>query len=262
MTIMRKEIRRGLLPFGIWTGATAFLVAVCVFLFPEMKEEMDSVSDMFANMGNFSAAFGMDRLSMGDLIGFYGIECGNILGIGGGFFAAFLGISILSKEEKERTAEFLLSHPVSRFTVVAQKLLAVLIQVLAFNGVVAGCGLLSSLAIGEGLLGKGFWLLHLSFTLLQAELACICFGISAFLRRGGLGLGLGIAALFYCLNLLRNLSKSAEFLKYATPYAYTEAAEIVTKQKLAPELVGLGLCVGVLFAAIGFFVYTKKDIAA
>ena len=86
MTILKKEIRQGLLPFGIWTGATAFLVAVCVFLFPEIQEEINSVSDMFANMGSFSAAFGMDRLSMGEPMGFYGIECGNILGIGGGFW--------------------------------------------------------------------------------------------------------------------------------------------------------------------------------
>lgn len=262
MTVLKKEIRQGIFPFGIWTGATAFLVAVCVFLFPEMKEEMNGVSDMFANMGSFSAAFGMDRLSMGELMGFYGIECGNILGIGGGFFAAFLGISILVKEEKERTAEFLLSHPISRFTVLVQKLLAVLIQVLAFNGVIAACGLLAFLAIGEGLPGREFWLLHLAFLLMQAELACICFGISANLRRGGLGLGLGIAALFYFLNLLRNLSASAEFLKYATPYAYTEAAEIITSQKLAPELIVPGLFISVLFVGFGFFVYGKKDIAA
>lgn len=262
MTILKKEIRLGFLPFGIWTGATAFLVAVCVFLFPEMKEEMNAVTDLFANMGSFSAAFGMDRLSMGEPMGFYGIECGNILGIGGGFFAAFLGISILSKEEKERTAEFLLSHPVSRSGVLIQKLLAVLIQVLAFNAVIAVCGLLSFLAIGEGLPGKEFWLLHLAFLLMQAELACICFGISAKLRRSGLGLGLGMAALFYFLNLLRNLSSSADFLKYVTPYAYTEAAEIAASQKLAPELLGLGIFVSVLFVGLGFFVYGKKDIAA
>lgn len=262
MTILKKEIRQGLLPFGIWTGATAFLVAVCVFLFPEIQEEINGVSDMFANMGSFSAAFGMDRLSMGEPMGFYGIECGNILGIGGGFFAAFLGISILAKEEKERTAEFLFSHPVSRFTVLLQKLLAVLVQVLAFNGVIAACGLLSFFAIGEGLPGNEFWLLHLAFLLMQAELACICFGISAYLRRGSLGLGLGIAALLYFLNLLRNLSKSAGFLKYATPYAYTEAAEIVTGQTLAWGLIGLGILISVLFVGLGFYIYGKKDIAA
>ncbi|MER2128192.1 ABC transporter permease subunit [Solibacillus sp.] len=37
-----------------------------------------------------------------------------MLGLGGGFFAALLGISALADEEKNRTAEFLLTHPISR----------------------------------------------------------------------------------------------------------------------------------------------------
>lgn len=75
---------------------------------------MEGVSEMFASMGSFTAAFGMDRISFGTLIGFYAVECGNILGIGGAFFAAMIAINALAKEEKERTAEFLLTQPVSR----------------------------------------------------------------------------------------------------------------------------------------------------
>lgn len=39
-------------------------------------------------------------------MGFYAIECGNILSIGGGFFAALLGINALAKEEKEKQPNF------------------------------------------------------------------------------------------------------------------------------------------------------------
>ena len=52
------------------TVSIAFLFAVCIFLFPEMKGEMDQVSDVFSTMGNFSAAFGMDQVSFGTLTGF------------------------------------------------------------------------------------------------------------------------------------------------------------------------------------------------
>ena len=100
MTIIRHERKQGKLSFLIWTSAIAFLLAVCVFLFPEMKGEMDGVSEMFASMGSFTAAFGMDRLNFGTLIGYYAIECGNILGLGGAFYASLCAVSILSKEEK------------------------------------------------------------------------------------------------------------------------------------------------------------------
>ena len=64
---------------------------------------------------------------------FYAIECGNVLGLGGAFYAAFCAVGILSKEEKERTAEFLLTHPVSRVKIITEKLIAVLIQITAFE---------------------------------------------------------------------------------------------------------------------------------
>ena len=83
MTVTRHELRQGKTAFIIWTGAIAFLMAVCVVLYPQMKGEMDGLTDMFSSMGSFTAAFGLDRLSFGSLTGYYAIVCGNVLGLGG-----------------------------------------------------------------------------------------------------------------------------------------------------------------------------------
>ena len=133
----------------IWTASVGALLAVCVLLFPEMKGEMEQVNGIFASMGSFTKAFGMDRLDFGTLIGFYGVECGNVLGLGGAFFAALLGISALAKEEKEHTAEFLLTHPVSRTRVITEKLCAVIVQIVIMNLAVIAVTALSVLIIGE-----------------------------------------------------------------------------------------------------------------
>ena len=74
MSLFRHELRQGRTALCVWTGAIAFLMVVCLFLFPEMKGEMDQVSQIFASMGSFTAAFGMDRLNFGELSGFYAIE--------------------------------------------------------------------------------------------------------------------------------------------------------------------------------------------
>ena len=58
MTIYIKELKQGFKALLIWTASIAFMMLVCILMFPEMKGEMDNVSDMFANMGGFSAAFG------------------------------------------------------------------------------------------------------------------------------------------------------------------------------------------------------------
>ena len=85
MTLVKHELKQNKISFLIWTISISFLLTICIFLFPEMKGQMDNLNDMFASMGPFTAAFGMDRLNFGTLIGFYSVECGNILGLGGGF---------------------------------------------------------------------------------------------------------------------------------------------------------------------------------
>lgn len=260
MTVFKLELRQGKTALIVWTAAIGFLLAVCIFLFPEMKGEMDTLTSVFASMGSFTAAFGMDRLNFGELSGFYAIECGNILGLGGAFFAALTAVNVLAKEEKDRTAEFLLTHPVCRGRVLAEKLCAVLAQITAMNAVLLALSLGCMAAIGEDIPWRTVLLLHLGYFLLQTELAGVCFGISAFIRRSGPGIGLGLAAAMYFLNLISNLSSSAEFLRYVTPFAYCEGADIISSGTLDTALVLLGLGYAVAAAAAGCLHYTRKDI--
>lgn len=260
MTLVKHELRQGKASFFIWTASIGFLLITCIFLFPEMKGQMDSVNDIFASMGSFTEAFGMDRLNFGTLIGFYAVECGNILGLGGAFYAALCAVGILSKEEKDKTAEFLLTHPVSRKKVITEKLIAVLIQITAMNIIIYALAIGSIAAVGETIPWKEISLLHLAYYLLQLELAGICFGISAFLRKGSVGVGLGIAAMMYFLNLIANIADVAEFLKYITPFGYCEGADIVSNGSLDSTLVAIGAAIGIGGIIFAYLKYTKKDI--
>lgn len=260
MTIALHELRQGKTAFAIWTAAIAFLLMVCVFLFPEMRGEMDRMGDVFASLGSFTAAFGMDRLNIGTLTGFYAVECGNILGLGGALFAALIGISALSKEEAGHTAEFLLTHPVSRVRVATEKLLAVMAQILVMNLAILGLSLLSMAIIGEAIKWNEMLLLHLAYFLLQIEMAGICFGISAFLRRSGTGIGLGLAVTLYGMNLIANMTQRASFLAYFTPFGYCEGAELLSTSHLPAPMVLGGMGVTAAMIAIGYGKYRKKDI--
>lgn len=260
MTLVKHELRQGRTALLIWTAAIGFLLTVCVFLFPEMKGEMENIGDMFGSMGAFSDAFGMDQLNFGTLVGFYAIECGNVLGLGGAFYAAICAAGILSKEEKDKTAEFLLSHPVSRTSILTQKLIAVVVQITVMNLVVYLLSVGSMAVIGETIPWKEINLMHLAYYFLQLELGGICFGISAFLRKGSLGAGLGVAVMLYFANLISNMTEVAEFLKFITPFAYCDGADIVTNGKLDLLLLGLGLLVMLIGIGGGYWQYTRKDI--
>ena len=260
MTIVKHELRQSKVSFLIWTASIGFLLAVCIFLFPEMKGEMDSMSELFSSMGSFTAAFGMDRLNFGTLIGYYAIECGNVLGLGGAFFAALSAVGILSKEEKDRTAEFLLTHPVSRVRIITEKFVAVLIQITTLSLIIYALSVGSMVVIGENIPWKEMSLLHLAYYILQIELAGICFGISAFIGKGSVGIGLGIAVIMYFLNLIANIAEVAEFLKYITPFGYCDGADIVANGSLNGSLVVIGITIGVIGVFVAYMKYVKKDI--
>ena len=260
MTLVKHELRQGKASFLVWTASIGFLLAICIFLFPEMKGQMEGINNMFASMGSFTQAFGMDRLNFGTLIGFYAVECGNILGLGGAFYASVCAVGILSKEEKDKTAEFLLTHPVSRKRIMTEKLIAVLIQITAMNIIFFVLAIGSIAVVGETIPWKEISLMHLAYYLLQLELAGICFGISAFLRKGSVGIGLGIAAMMYFLNLIANIADVAEFLKYITPFGYCEGDDIVSNGSLDSTLVIIGVVIGIVGIIIAYLKYTKKDI--
>ena len=260
MTIVRHELRQARLSLLIWTSAVGCLLVICVLIFPEMKGQMDSIESAFSSMGSFTAAFGMDRLNFASLVGYYSIECGNVLGLGGAFFAALCASAMLSKEEKDRTAEFLLTHPVSRRRIVGEKLAAVMLQIIVLNAVVFTLSVSSMALIGEQIPWKTVCLLHIAYFLMQVEIAGICFGVSAFAYRGGIGIGLGIASLLYALNLIANVSESLKFIKYITPFGYCDGADIAVNGSLDFSRLAIGFVLFSVGIAAAFWKYTNKDI--
>ncbi len=260
MTLYIHELKRGRLSLCIWTAAISFMLSICVLIYPEMSTQMGDVSKIFSDMGDFSAAFGMDQLNFGEFMGYFSIECGNVLGIGGALFAAILSIGSLAKEQKDGTAEFLLTHPVSRSRIITQKGCALITQITLLNLVVAGVTLLATAAVDVTVDYKILLLLFLAYYLLQLQIAAVTFGLSAIIKGNGLGIGLGLALLFYFMNIVANLTEQAEFLKYVTPFGYADGAYVIKQAALQGEILAVGGVMALAGVLTAYRVYSEKDI--
>lgn len=261
MTVFKKELRSGAASLLVWSAVVGGLMAVCVGLYPSMEGSMGDMSALFADMGEFSAAFGLDKLQFGTIMGFYGTECGNILGLGGAFYAALTAMGLLAGEEGGHTAEFLLTHPVSRTRIAAEKLAALAATVLALNLICLACGAGGILAIGAEAEWGDLLKYHGALLLLQLETGGICFGLSSLLRRSSYGLAMGLAAGLYFLGLVINLDPDMTFLRFVTPYYYADAARVFAGEPLAGSLAA-GCALGGAGAAFGLWRYAGKDLAA
>ena len=149
MILFRHELRQGWRSLILWTAAIAGFMGLISLLFPQVKDQMASINGLISTMGAFSDAFGLGKLNMGTFIGFYTVECQNVLGLGGALYAAILASNSLAKEEQAGTAEFLLTHPLSRASVVTSKALALVSQLLILNAVTLAVVLLSLTLMGE-----------------------------------------------------------------------------------------------------------------
>lgn len=258
MTVFLHELKRGKLALIIWTAAISFMLVVTVLLFPEMKPQMSQMENFMSDMGSFSSAFGMDKMNFGKFSDYFAIECGNVLGLGGALFAAIISVSMLSKEEKEHTCEFLYTHPISRTKIVFEKLFSLIVQIFILNLTTALNSLSAILIIDEDV-DFSILLLHfLSFLILELEITMICFCISSFLR-SGLGFGIGISIGMYFLNIISNITEDAKFLKYLTPFAYTEGSEILQNKSLPMEYIAVGIVISVISILLAFFKTRTKD---
>ena len=134
-------------------------------------------------------------------------------------------------------------------------------QIIILNAASVGVTALSAIIIGESPEAKPIALMFAAYLIMQIEIAAICFGLSAFIGRGGLGLGLGLAAAFYFLNIIANLTESAEFLKYITPFGYTDSADIIADGQIEIKYLAVGIVMTVIGIGAAFWKYGQKDIS-
>ena len=262
MTIVLHELRRSKTSLIIWSSVISFMLAITIIIYPEMAAAMDEFSEMFSNMGSFSEAFSMDQLNFGEFMGYFGTECGNVLGLGGAFFAALAGVLSLAKEEKDHTAEFLFTHPISRRRVVTEKLASVASQITILNLAVALVCSVCIVAINVEVSPGKIFLIFLAYYIMQLEIGALTFALSALLRSGGaVGIGIGAAFGFYFINIFANLMEELEFLKFITPFGYTDAAYIISEGTLDFKYMAVGVVLSAIAVFFAYHKYEKKDLS-
>ncbi len=260
MTILRHELKQGRRMALIWAIGCALIEVLSLSVFPKVKSGMALINQMLSGMGALAKAFAADRLDYGTVMGYYAAEAGNILSLGGGLFAAILGISMLSKEEGRHTAEYLFPHPIGRMWVLVQKFVAMLLLFLTFSVITSGASWLTLQWLGEPFDMLDFAQIHIGIYLLMVHLGCLCLCISAFMSRDSIGLGIGLSLGLYFMLLLINMEVGIDALRYLTPYYYTEAAKLVGPDSFQPFFLKLNLGLSAAFLLLGFGCYATKDL--
>lgn len=129
-----RELKRNFKSFTIWL---IILVIVNGFMFVAFESVAETATNTEAMLSQYPEAFikamSLDKFDMTNILHYYASRSYILFMLFGSIYSVMLSSCILSKEESDRSIEFLLSKPITRNEIVSAKLLCVFIYVFGFN---------------------------------------------------------------------------------------------------------------------------------
>jgi len=262
--IYKREIISNRKSFLIWIVIIVPLNAMIFSVYPSFASQAGEMGELIKNYPEtFIQAFGLHVLDLTNILHYFGMEIYLFVTLLGSIYSMILGSGIISKEEDEKTIEFLLAKPVSRTKIITSKILAVLSYIVLFNIMlfIANYIMMEVLKTG-GFDIKVFILLSLGALLLHLTFAAIGLLISVFIikARTVMSVSLGVVLGMYFLGLASSMSDKLTGLKYVSPFKYVDAADIIINVKIDYIYIII-MALIICFSVIGTYIfYRKKDI--
>jgi ABC-2 type transport system permease protein len=260
MNILVHELRAYRKSTIIWTISLIAITALFMSFYPSFAKESEGFKNILESYPEaFRNALGINLDTFFSVLGLYSYGLTYIT-ICGAIQAMNLGTSIVSKEVREKTADFLLTKPVTRTAVLTSKLLAALISILITNIIYL---IASSLVMNQVKTGDFSFNLFImvSLTLLFIQLIFLAIGIilSVLVPRikSVLTVSLGTVFGFYFLGMF---GTGDDVKRYLSPFKYFETTYILEFSSYETSFLMAGAIIFILAIAASYFVYTKKDI--
>ena len=263
MNILKRELRANLKALIIWCIILIFLIFAGMAKFTALGPD-GAGSIMNAFPAVFKVMFGaFPGLDLSTTEGAYGMLYLYVL-IMAGIYAVLLGSGIISKEERDKTTEFLMVKPVTRDTILKQKLLAVLINALIFDIItlVSSVAAMTNYANADGGVIGHIALMTLGVLFVQLVFIGIGMVFAATFKdskRSGL-FAIVILLVMYLLYTVVGITDINPILRVFSPFAYFLPGSIIAGNF---GLIYALICV-LIFAILmilTFRAYRSRDLA-
>ncbi|GAA0177590.1 ABC transporter permease subunit [Clostridium sediminicola] len=263
MNIFLREMKANRKALIIWCVSVFLLVAMGMVKYAGLAESGDAINEMMNQLPKgMKAVFGLGTLNLTEVSGYYGMFFLYFL-LMGTTHAAMLGANIISKEERDKTVEFLLVKPSNRNKIITAKLLAALVNVIIFN-----ISTLISSIIFVGIHNKGesinkeIVLLMVAMFILQLIFLAIGSTMAAISRRPktAASAATGIMLITFLISVAIDMNDKLDKLKYFTPFKYFKAADLMFGYGFDRFFVVLSATIIVMFIGITYVFYNKRDL--
>lgn len=263
MTIYKHELKMTLRSAVTWSISIVVLIFVYMALFQSFSEDAEAMNEAMEKFPReFLIAFGIADIDMATVLGFYGmifLFCQVCLAIQ----AANYGFSLVSIEEREMTADFLLAKPVRRTTVLTGKLLAAF-SALTLTNVVTWISTFAAISLfkdGKSYDSAALIVLLLSIVLFQLFFLTVGVLISLLVKRirSVTSASMALAFGMYLLNAFGGMIGETS-LEIVSPFKHFEPNYVLSHA--AYDMPWMPITVIVIVAAVfgSYKLYLERDI--
>lgn len=263
MNIFLHELKAYRKSTIIWSLSMYVLAIMYILIFKGLGEDIEAFRVFISNMPEAAKKLlSVYEDMISTLEGFYSIVLPFVV-LCGAIQAMNIGISIVSKEVRDKTADFLMTKPVSRERVLTFKILAAFSLLVVTNIIYLVLTVLSTSAIVADYNLKLF--LILSLTLFFVQLIFMALGIIVSVMSGKIKsvISISLSTVFglYIVGSLGSII-GEDKVRYISPFRYFDTAYILRNAEYEASYVIVG-CIFVIAAIVGsYLVYKKKDIHA
>ena len=263
MNIYKHEFKMHLKSVITWSLSVTALIFVYFSLFPALAQDAALLNDMMANFPEeLLIAFGMNGMDLSSVLGFYSFVF-LFAQICLAIQAANYGFSLVSIEERELTADFLLAKPVGRTQILTSKLLAAFTSLTITNIVVwiSSFGFINMFKGGKTYDTNLLLLLLLSIVVFQLFFLTIGLVISLLVKRVRSVTPFSMALAFgmYVLSAFGGMLGESS-LEKITPFRHFDPNFIIQNAAYDVPLVLISVS-AILVSLVGsYLLYTKRDI--
>lgn len=246
----------------IWTISLIAMIILFFSMFPTISKEAEEFKKLLKGFPEpLRLALGLSVENIGSLLGFYSYVF-LYISLAGAIQAMILGMSIVSKEVREKTADFLLSKPVTRTQIMSAKLMATLTSLVITNAFyLTAATTMASLVESKEYSLKIF--IMISLTLFFIQLIFLAFGTIASVViskiKSVLSISLGTVFVFFIIGALAANTRD-DALRYFTPFKYFDLAYIMQNSRYELSFVIVAITFIFLAIAASYYIYNKKDI--
>jgi len=262
MNVFRQEIKMNLKITFLWILVLCTLGLIFLSFFPLIQTDMKIFLKLMDNFPPaLKAVMGIVSETFSTPLGYYSFALTFVI-LSGAIQAMNLGVGIISKETRDKTADFLLTKPISRRGILHAKISAS-VALLAMTGLVYSVfiGFIIR-AFASGDFDVRIYIL-LSVTIFISQIIFYSIGllvsVAARKIKAVLPVSLSIVFFFYALSAFAVTSESDK-LRFFTPFQYFKPEYIIQNGSYETAYLITGIVIVIVSVLASYVWFCKKDV--